>query len=113
MARDRTPRIAARLGILLTLAAAAPLRGQSLALIDLGSGVSAYGINAAGQVTGCAPASGGAQHAFLYSAGSMTDLGTLGGATSCGYAINAGGQVTGYADTGSASHAFLYSGGPL
>jgi probable HAF family extracellular repeat protein len=87
--------------------------GQSLSLIDLGAGTAAYGINGSGQVTGCAPAAAGAPHAFLYSAGVMTDVGTLGGASSCGYAINADGQVTGYADTGTASHAFLYGNGAM
>ena len=48
-------------------------------------------------------------HAFLYSNGQMTDLGTLGGSQSCGYGINASGQITGYSNTGTAEHAFLYS----
>ncbi len=43
----------------------------------------------------------------------MTDLGTLGGPGSCGYAINASGQITGYADTGTASHAFLDGNGTM
>ena len=87
--------------------------GQSLSLIDLGAGTSAYGISASGEVTGCAPAAGGAVHAFRFSAGVMTDLGTLGGTSSCGYAINASGQITGYADTGTASHAFLDGNGTM
>ncbi len=36
----------------------------------------AYGINDSGQVVGGAATASGAQHAFLYSGGSMTDLGT-------------------------------------
>jgi probable HAF family extracellular repeat protein len=41
---------------------------------------------------------------------SVTDLGTLGGATSKGYGINASGQVTGEAVTaGGVFHAFLYA----
>jgi probable HAF family extracellular repeat protein len=91
----------------LAVGVATPLYGQSLSLIDLGEGVSAYGINTAGQITGCAPVSGGTLHAFLYSGGTLTDLGTLGGASSCGDAINVRGDVTGYADTASAAHAFL------
>ena len=38
-----------------------------------------YGINTSGQVTGAADISGGFNHAFLYSSGTMTDLGILGG----------------------------------
>jgi len=69
---------------------------QSLSLIDLGAGVSAYGINASGQVYGLRTGWSWGNARLRYSAGVMTDLGTLGGAGSCGYAINAGGQVTGY-----------------
>ena len=47
---------------------------QANSLIDLGPGVTAYGINASGQITGCMPASRGAIHGFLYTAGSFTDL---------------------------------------
>ncbi len=35
-------------------------------------------------------------HAFLYSGGVMSDLGTLGGSYSGAYAINDSGQVVGY-----------------
>ena len=54
-----------------------------------------------------------AVHAFLYSGGSKTDLGTLGGSYSYGYGINAGGQVTGvaYVTNDFTAHAFRYSGG--
>src|SRR5262249_21374250 len=94
-------------------ALSASAHAQDVSLVDLGAGVTAYGINSSGQVTGCFP-SHGAAHAFLYTAGTMTDLGTLGGNNSCGYALNASGQVTGYAETGSgAAHAFLYRGGTI
>jgi probable HAF family extracellular repeat protein len=75
-----------------------------------------YGINASGQVTGKADIAGdGATHAFLYSGGTMTDLGTLGGSSSSGSAINDNGQVTGgsYLAGDVATHAFLYSGGSM
>ena len=78
-----------------------------------GAGSVGQGINASGQVTGYSDTATGGQHAFLYSGGSMADLGTLGGA-SAGQGINASGQVAGYFYTTSgASHAFLYSGGRM
>jgi probable HAF family extracellular repeat protein len=81
------------------------------ALIDLGPGTRAYGINATGQVTGCLSIAAGGTHAFLYAAGTLTDLGTLGGVSSCGLAINTSGQIAGYADTGADRHAFVYASG--
>ena len=54
----------------------------------------------AGRWWGTAHTSSGYDHAFLYSNGKMTDLGTLpGGSESYAYGINASGQVVGYADT--------------
>ena len=76
---------------------------------DLGAG-EALGINDSGQVVGETAAS----HAFLYSGGSMQDLGTLGGTQSRANAINNNGQVVGwsnYTTTNGNQHAFLYSGG--
>ena len=50
----------------------------------------------AGEVVGwSAYDASGDMHAFLYSNGKMTDLGTLGGACSYGYGINASGEVVG------------------
>ena len=83
---------------------------------------SGNGINDAGQIAGYSYSytaidpvtSVAVGHAFLYSNGVMTDLGTLGGTNSEGFAISNAGQVTGGADTASGySHAFLYSNGVL
>jgi probable HAF family extracellular repeat protein len=83
----------------------------------------ANGINNAGQVVGTSSVAGGGAHAFEYSSGKLTDLGTLGGAVtltgrSPGYssasAINNVGQVVGKSSTSSGQeHAFLYSGGVM
>ena len=84
----------------------------------------AYSINASGQVVGIS-SNGGSGYfpanvppalyqAFLYSGGTMTGLGTLGGASSEAYGINNAGQVVGVADTASGHQlAFLYSGGTM
>jgi chitinase len=80
------------------------------------SGIHSFGrsINDAGQVTGYATTSTSTTHAFLYSHGQMTDLGTLGGSgTSYGYGINDAGQVTGSASTSTGQHAFLYTNGQM
>lgn len=71
---------------------------------DFGWGI---GINDVGQVAGVASTTDEvAEHATVWipttpngTAGTMHDLGTLGGASSQGTGINNGGQVTGYADT--------------
>lgn len=78
------------------------------------------GINASGQVAGTAetvtvPTGFAFSHAFLYSGGKMTDLGTLGGTNSGGNGINDSGQVTGSSDIkgNNTYHAFLYSSGRM
>ena len=70
----------------------------------------AYGINDAGQVVGYAATPESAAHSFLYSNGTMTDLGTLGGSQSYATGINNSGQIVGYSNNSSgAVHSFLYS----
>jgi probable HAF family extracellular repeat protein len=68
-------------------------------------------INDTGQVVGMTILSDGSEHAFLYSGGVMTDLGTLPGfGDSVATAINNAGQVVGraYIAGNATSHAFLY-----
>jgi probable HAF family extracellular repeat protein len=71
------------------------------------------GIDDYGQVTGESTTTNGNVHAFLYSGGTMTDLGTLGGTISTGYGINDSGQVTGSSETATGRAAFLYTDGTM
>lgn len=80
----------------------------------------ATSINNSGQVVGYSKNEGGSQRAFLYSNGSMQDLGTLGdpatGADSYAYGINNSGQVVGKTSViagGMTYHAFVYSNGSM
>ncbi len=76
----------------------------------------AFRINNNGQIVGISTIAGDSLwgHAFLYSGGTMTDLGTLGGTQSVAWGINDSGQVVGFSDTASGQyHAFLYSGGTM
>ncbi len=94
--------------------------------IDVGSltgvGSTAKAINDSGEVvgfsaTGFVPAANGSSqptvfyHAFLYSHGKMTDLGTLGGTDSSAGSINDRGTVVGFSYTANdaAIHAFIDS----
>jgi probable HAF family extracellular repeat protein len=73
-------------------------------------------INNMGEIVGdLSRDTGPSPQAFLWSAGTVIDLGTLGGARSEARAINDSGQVAGFAylDGNSATHAFLYSGAGL
>ena len=100
---------------------------------SLGGGVThGLAINASGQVTGDSFLSKQVQvpcpypqppnqkcfanldHAFFWSNGTMTDLGTLGGNFSAGNAINLSGEVVGSAQiTTGSSHVFLWNGGKM
>ena len=80
---------------------------------DLGGGDStARAINNLGQVVGDSMTTGGEDHAFLYSDGVMTDLGSPGVASQAD-AINDPGQVAGDMTTGDITHAFRYSDGTM
>jgi probable HAF family extracellular repeat protein len=78
----------------------------------------ATGINSSGQVVGDSYTSSGAEHAFLYSNGQMTDLGTLpspySGESFAGK-INDAGQIVGVSENPStgARQGFLYSNGSI
>ena len=66
-------------------------------------------INKTGQIVGTS-----ANHAFLWSNGVMTDLGTLGGSVSMAYSINDSGVVVGEASTASGEmHAFVWQSGVM
>jgi probable HAF family extracellular repeat protein len=83
--------------------------GYLYTVTDLG-GRYAYGVNASGQVVG----QNAAGHAFLYSNGTTTDLGTLGGPSSVGLSINDSGQVVGWTDNSSTTgQGFLYQNGAM
>ena len=57
---------------------------------------------------------GGRIHAFRWKAGTMRDLGTLGGARSNALAVNNAGTILGWSRTASgATHNFLYKDGTL
>jgi len=134
------PLAALVLAVGLPTAAPAAAATTTYTITDLGSlgyGVTdGVAINAHGQVTGrsyngqtitlntccggCYP--GGPHnkckehiyHAFVWSNGTMTDLGTLGGNFSAGNAINLSGEVVGSAQiTTGFSHAFLWNGGKM
>lgn len=85
-------------------------------MVDLGmpqgaTAAVASAINNNGQIVGWAKIEGD-RHAFLYSNGAFSDLGTLGGDSSFGTGVNDAGQVVGYAETATKTpHAFLYDNG--
>jgi probable HAF family extracellular repeat protein len=68
-------------------------------------------INDRGEIAGSSDLADGSTHAFLYSGGTVKDLGTLGGSNSAAIGLNNLGAVVGSADTGQdafTTHAFVY-----
>jgi probable HAF family extracellular repeat protein len=68
-----------------------------------------------GQVVGVSDTATGAQHAFLWQGGVMTDLGTLSGEESVPFAVNERGQVVGRSTLAGAGgyRAFLWQRGTM
>jgi probable HAF family extracellular repeat protein len=74
----------------------------------------AAAINDKDQVVGYMEVDREIEHAFLWEAGQVTDLGTLSGGSSCAADINARGQIVGYSDFGVRSlHGFLWENGKM
>jgi probable HAF family extracellular repeat protein len=76
----------------------------------------ARGINSAGDIVGYRmPSSESSPQAFMHShTGTVTNLGTLGGAGSMAFAVNGAGQVTGQSATADgAQHAFMWHNGTM
>jgi probable HAF family extracellular repeat protein len=98
-------------------------QGQRVQINKLGGPTGVNALNDLGQATGdLRPVNSGIygpQHAYLYSQGVTTDLGTLGGYNSFGTGINNLAQVTGSAELAADSsgvygtHAFLYDKGHM
>jgi probable HAF family extracellular repeat protein len=92
------------------------LRWDDGKVSPIGSGVqNAYGVNDSGDIVGKASFPGVGLHAcLLLGNGTITDLGTFGGATSLAWDVNESGQVAGAAQTTAGpSHAFLWTNGEL
>ncbi len=82
--------------------------------LNITTTMSAHAMNASGQIVGSGLLSSGQQHAFLWTAGILTDLGTLGGASSSGLAIDDSGAVYGTSDAvDGTTHVFLWQNGTM
>jgi probable HAF family extracellular repeat protein len=104
----------------LLLLTVSPSAAQTYTVTDLGTFAGdaysvARGINATGQITGAAgPNNSPHSDVFVYSNGTLTNLGTLGGISGIGNGINASGQVAGYSQNSSGTYrAFISNGDKL
>lgn len=88
---------------------------QDLGTLPGGEWSAAYGVNDSGIVVGYGDLASGLFRAMVWNPdGSVTQLGTLGGANSYATAVNDGGEVVGNAGTPSGyEHAFLEMGGVI
>jgi probable HAF family extracellular repeat protein len=89
-------------------------------VVDLGdlggAGTFATSINERGQVAGAGTTAGGAQHAFFWERGTITDVGALNGPGNASFpsALNDRGQIVGFSGPiGQNGHAFLWDSGRL
>ena len=98
-----------------TASAQTPYTVTDLGTLSGNNYSAATGINSTGQITGSAGSvNTNTSQAFLYSHGTMTGLGTLGGTSGIGNAINASGQVAGYSQNSKNTYrAFLATGGTM
>ena len=92
----------------------AAARRRDLGTLPGGTNSTAYGINNSGQVVGTADTSTGASDGFLYSGGTMHDIGTFGGDLTWVNGINSSGQIVGWSYTSAGRQdAFVYSNGTM
>ncbi|CUI06455.1 PEP-CTERM sorting domain-containing protein [Massilia antarctica] len=97
----------------LALAPLAGVAASHYAVTPLPPNTNPLGINNAGQIVGDRPGDGG-QHGFLWSGGTLTEIGTFGGPDSSAAAINQHAEATGHASLpGGEARAFRYAGGKL
>jgi probable HAF family extracellular repeat protein len=69
-------------------------------------------INSSGNVVGYGQV-GGSFHAFFWSQGVMTDLGTMGGSQAVAYGLNDAGQITGEVLTSHGIDTYIYTNGSV
>lgn len=98
-----------------SFAAAQQYTVTDLGTLPGGNSSVAYGLNDSGQVVGNSTLPGNPYgHAFLYTNGTLTDLGDLGGGWSDAFRVNSSGVVVGYAPLpGGNDRAFTYSNGQM
>jgi probable HAF family extracellular repeat protein len=80
-----------------------------------GSSSWGYAVNSSGHVVGASALSNATTSAFLYSNGTMTNLGSLVGVDggSCAYGISDQGHVVGTSSATDGAHAFIYKDGTM